>query len=603
MINQSDPLQNIEDRREQHLFGGESSFTNASCENQGNLQSIDDDRNNAIHKEDEDKVKLILNTQPNEKEKKKNDLVSGTAFLDELRDEQLAVAVAITEEEEEEVFLPSASLEKERGPICQKCDFSYLVLMAIILLLAVAVGTALFVFKSKEEKPTESPTVFFQGDNIFLKNRNNRIRYQILRGIGNEMNASFDVFGQSALDWILNEDPQRLDPNSNNLVQRYICALFYLSTTKNQPWKSCNRPLLPEDTSNCTALKLIGTHPDVTYEKIIDRKRWLSDEHECKWNGVSCDDYERIRGIELRGQEIRGMIPTEMAKMPYLQSFNIIYNDMYGGLPSEFGSMENLVSIELDFNFFTGEIPMEWYKGSKQLERLTLGGNFLTGTIPTEIGLMEYLKGYNIFNNDFSGSIPTQIGLLRFLSYTWMERNLLTGTIPSEIGKLKRLQELWMYRNRFIGNLPSEMGMLDKLETLRLYMNSFDGSIPEEHYNMSRLKRWDLYDCNFTSTISTKIGQLQNLEVYRIRQNNFYGTIPTEIATIKGLKGLWFHFNQLTGDVPRDLCALRGDNGVGIQVLDVDCSESNDDPQIACIDECCTSCCDPVTKICLNTQN
>ena len=47
----------------------------------------------------------------------------------------------------------------------------------------------------------------------------------------------------------------------------------------------------------------------------------------------------------------------------------------------------------------------------------------------------------------------------------------LTGTIPTEVGLLTNLQRLWLYRNDLTGSVPSELENLTNLELLKLEEN------------------------------------------------------------------------------------------------------------------------------------
>jgi len=68
----------------------------------------------------------------------------------------------------------------------------------------------------------------------------------------------------------------------------------------------------------------------------------------------------------------------------------------------------------------------------------------LNGTIPTEMGLLEYLERAKPLRNILSGAIPTEMGELdRELNYFYVEdNNDLSSTIPSELGLLENLEEL-----------------------------------------------------------------------------------------------------------------------------------------------------------------
>jgi len=519
-------------------------------------------------------------------------------FMPETDMGPLAVAVAISPDEER-LFIPFA-IEYDpdsKPPIYKNRRFRFYLLAGGILLFAITVSAVLAVItRSDSFAPTETAAPTSLRESFMTSSREEKIWKVILKEIGEtSFLGDTDSATARALKWIMYEDQLNLTEGSENLVQRFICVLFYLSTSN---WLTCNRPL-PGESSNCTGKKLISIEPDLLYEDKPGSLRWLSHTHECYWNGIECDALWRIRAFEIRGQNISGTLPTEIAKMPYIQSLSMMWNKMYGTLPPEIASMKYLLNIELHFNMFTGTIPLSWYE-ARALQRINTASNFLSGSVPIEIGLLRTLKGYFNFDNAITGTIPTEIGQMKFLAYTRWYRNVMTGTLPTEIGNLKKLQEIWMHRNLLEGQLPSELGMLKDIADVRLHFNRFSGTIPNEIYNMTQLRRLDLYDCNFTSTISTYIGQLRALKTYRIRRNNFYGTIPSILGQLP-LEWVWLHQNKLSGSVPMEICARRSAiKNVGLYILTADCTApvGDDDPIIDCLAGCCTACCDPSIGLC-----
>jgi hypothetical protein len=99
-----------------------------------------------------------------------------------------------------------------------------------------------------------------------------------------------------ALDWIVNKDPMKLDPNAPNLKQRYLSALFYYQTTEFGPWLSCN-PAEKGQNEDCNWAKLVSVFPNA-YQQ-VPWIRWLSSHHECLWAGVFCDEFNQTRAFEL----------------------------------------------------------------------------------------------------------------------------------------------------------------------------------------------------------------------------------------------------------------------------------------------------------------
>ena len=97
-----------------------------------------------------------------------------------------------------------------------------------------------------------------------------------------------------AARWIYNNDELQLGIESDTLLQRYILAVFYFTTTSfgNYQWTACN-PSRSGDPI-CTFDDSAG----------LTRRafRWLSNVSECFWMGVECADPTRrfVTKIELR---------------------------------------------------------------------------------------------------------------------------------------------------------------------------------------------------------------------------------------------------------------------------------------------------------------
>ena len=110
---------------------------------------------------------------------------------------------------------------------------------------------------------------------------------------------------------------------------------------------------------------------------------------------------------------------------------------------------------------------------------LNLGGNELTGSIPSEIGNLTNLTVLYLDGNSITGSIPPEIGNLTNLITLGLDDNQLTGSIPPEIGNLTNLQELGLSWNQLSGEIPSEIGNLTSLRGIWVDVNQLTGEIPE----------------------------------------------------------------------------------------------------------------------------
>ena len=64
-------------------------------------------------------------------------------------------------------------------------------------------------------------------------------------------------------------------------------------------------------------------------------------------------------------------------------------------------------------------------------------------------------------------------------SLTFDNNPRLTGSIPTELGLLTKLYSLSFENNNHTGPIPSELGLLTKIGKLHLGNNSLTGAIPE----------------------------------------------------------------------------------------------------------------------------
>ena len=167
---------------------------------------------------------------------------------------------------------------------------------------------------------------------------------------------------------------------SYNLIQRYILMLFYYST---------NGP------------------------RWLINSLWLSDESECLWYGVTCNEYNIVVSLDLRSNKLSGPIPSEIGEL-------------------------------------------------KGLESLTLSDNRINGLIPQEIEKLEALKTLNISNNALKENIPTQIINLHSLIELDLSFNTLSGRIPNDIGELKNILRMDLSNNLFSDQLPDQIYNLKK---------------------------------------------------------------------------------------------------------------------------------------------
>lgn len=137
----------------------------------------------------------------------------------------------------------------------------------------------------------------------------------------------------------------------------------------------------------------------------------------------------------------------ERSESKSLSSFHSLYiynNDLTGSLPSELGLLTDLISLELSENRFSGEVPTQ-LDGMTSLEVLHIHQSkdaALSGDLPAFANFPN-LRQLILDNNGFTGPIPSNflLGIQDksnpvFISLT---HNQLDGTVPAELDDFTEL--------------------------------------------------------------------------------------------------------------------------------------------------------------------
>jgi hypothetical protein len=213
----------------------------------------------------------------------------------------------------------------------------------------------------------------------------------------------------------------------------------------------------------------------------------------------------------------------------FVSMITIADNNLTGSIPSQIGNLTFLKHIAIaNEKGLTGSIPIQ-IQNLTVLEVLFLANNNLNGVIPSCIGNCESLEVLMIYDNSITGIIPIEIGNLSSLNLLLLDENL-TGTLPAELGALYNLWDLGLCGNSLSGGIPTTWEALG-CGSIDLSNNNLSGNIPS-----SILDAYWLYSLNLS-------------------HNSFTGSIPTEICNAPSMY-LYLNNNYLTGDVPECLCSL-----------------------------------------------
>jgi hypothetical protein len=319
-------------------------------------------------------------------------------------EDNLVIAMSV----DENTAIPSAlEYDHEEYPRSNKnCRIQ--IYLGISIFLIVTSVTVIFHFINGDQSFLHAKE---KSESVEVQNRGD-VLYLLTSMVGKIKMSDQNSPQSRAAEWIIHLDAMQLNLTAENLRQRYIMATFYLSTTVGSLWLSCNAPL-QEQSEDCNLNQSLSS--DFFPEQKVTWARWLSSKHECDWAGIYCDEFMQIRSIQLPGQHLVGLLPEELAQLPYLHSLTLSMNRLYGTLPSGIGSMKYLLMVELNYNFFTGSIPAQWYNGNR-LQMVNLAANLISGTLSSYLTRLNSLKSCYAQNNVLSGRLPTEFGQLSSIS-------------------------------------------------------------------------------------------------------------------------------------------------------------------------------------------
>ncbi|KAI3764516.1 hypothetical protein L2E82_14526 [Cichorium intybus] len=189
--------------------------------------------------------------------------------------------------------------------------------------------------------------------------------------------------------------------------------------------KDWNFDLNPCDGDPSWNSSLEGQNPQFNNSVVCD----------CSYPGGVC----HVIHIVLKGQDLRGVLPPSLAKLPSIQKIDLSFNYLNGTIPPQWASTK-VDFLRLENNMFSGTLPPELGK-LINLSILVLNANNLTGKLPEEFNLLTNLIELRLSSNNFSGKIPN-LGNCTKLKKLEIQGSGLEGPIPGSLSFLRNLTEL-----------------------------------------------------------------------------------------------------------------------------------------------------------------
>ncbi|XP_031378467.1 receptor-like protein 43 [Punica granatum] len=204
------------------------------------------------------------------------------------------------------------------------------------------------------------------------------------------------------------------------------------------------------------------------------------------------------------------------------------------------------------------------------VRRLYLGGNHLTGTIPSSICRKSSLRVLHLMDNYLSGTILPCLGNLSNLVVLKLGLNQLEGSLPRTLANCTNLMYLNVHENMFDGFLPIPPVTA---EAYAASGNKFSGEIPSSFCNVTTLVLIDMSDNSLTGKIPQCLIIVNtNLAMLFLAKNRLRGPIPEILARKNcSLNTVILSQNHLQGKLPRSWASCKQ-----LEVLDLCDNELED---------------------------
>ncbi|ESQ39563.1 hypothetical protein EUTSA_v10000757mg [Eutrema salsugineum] len=235
-----------------------------------------------------------------------------------------------------------------------------------------------------------------------------------------------------------------------------------------------------------------------------------------------------------------------------LNVLTVSRNRLGGDLPASISNFSmNLTILDLYKNFISGSIPHD-IGNLIGLQQLSLGNNLLTGALPTSLGKLSGLVEFSVSSNKMSGEIPFSIGNITQLGKLYLYNNSFEGTIPASLGNCSYLLELIIEHNKLYGTIPQEIMQISPLLLLSMSSNSLTGSLPKDFGRLEHLVNLSVAHNKLSGKLPETLGKCLSMEGLYLQGNSFDGSIP-DISGLVGVKEVDFSYNNLSGSIPRYL--------------------------------------------------
>ncbi|CAI0464250.1 unnamed protein product [Linum tenue] len=314
-------------------------------------------------------------------------------------------------------------------------------------------------------------------------------------------------------------------------------------------------PAQSDDLQTLLALKSSLHNPNTN---VFDT--WTAATSICGFTGVTCAaaDNTSVAELELSSSNLNGPLPLDsICQLNSLEKLSLGHNSFTGTVPKDLSNCTKLRYLDLGNNFFTGEFPD--FSAISQLQHLYLNQSGFSGQFPwNSLANTTSLVALSLGDNAFDPTpFPPEIVRLTNLRWLYLTNTSIVGRIPDAIGDLTQLINLEFSDNYLTGEIPASIGNLRNLWQLEMYNNNLTGKIPAGLGNLTLLENFDASRNHLEGDLSAT-RYLTNLVTLQLFQNELSGVVPPEFGGFTKLVNLSLYENQLSGHLPENLGSVSG---------------------------------------------